>query len=312
MSSVTALDSMPAAVDVTVGWLGMGQMGGRIVQRLLGQGHRVVGWNRTRSKADALREAGLEVQESPRNVARRSVIIFSMLTDAVAVGDVMRGSDGVLAGIQPGSTVVEMSTIDPDTARQLAGEVKGAGAAMLDCPVSGGVGAVADGDLSLMVGGDPAAFERVRPVLETIGKRVVHIGDSGQALVMKIAINVSLAVQMVAFSEGVLIAEKAGISRETAVDAMLNSAIASPMLRHRGTAVLPGALPDPAWFDCRMMQKDLLLALALARQEEIPLPTGSVANELMTACRGFGIGHEDFSAVFHLLARLAGQQDEAT
>lgn len=306
--SLMAADS-PQTSGTKVGWLGMGQMGGRIVQRLLGQGYQVAGWNRSRGKADALRDAGLDVQDSPRDVAASSPVVFSMLTDANAVREVIGGEDGVLAGLQPGSIVVEMSTIDPAVARELAREVEAAGSKMLDCPVSGGVGAVATGDVSLMVGGDAETFEAVRPILETIGKRVTHVGDSGQALVMKIAINVSLAVQMVAFSEGVLIAEKSGISREAAVDAMLNSAIASPMLRHRGPAVLPGALPDPAWFDCRMMQKDLLLALSLARQEEIPLPTGSIANELMTACRGSGIGHEDFSVVFHLLARLAGQED---
>ena len=282
--------------DAPIGWIGLGEMGGRIVHRLLGEGEAVVGWNRTRSRADWLEPSGLQVAETPRAVAERSKVVFSMLTDARAVQEVLRGEDGLLAGLQVGAVLVEMSTIDPDASRALAQEVNDAGGQMLDCPVSGGVGAVAGGDLSLMVGGDEATLEAVRPMLDIIGKRVTHVGPNGQALVMK----------MIAFSEGVLLAEKSGIAREKAVEALLNSAVSSPMLRHRGPAVLPGALPDPAWFNCSMMQKDLLLALKLGREVQVTLPTTAFANELMTAGRGMGVGGEDFSVVFHDLARLSG------
>ena len=292
-----------------IGWIGFGEMGGRIVHRLLDQGQDVVGWNRTASKTSSHEPLGLVVAASPRAVAEQATIVFSMLTDTAAVRECVLGEEGILAGLAPGSTIVEMSTIDPQASRALADEVRAAGSQLLDCPVSGGVGAVASGDLSLMVGGDEAAFEAVRPTLEIIGKRVTHVGENGQALVMKIAINLSLAVQMIAFSEGVLLAEKSGITREKAVEAMVNSAIASPMIRHRGPAVLHGALPDPAWFDCSMMQKDLLLAMSLGRERTVPLPTTALANEWMTACRGSGVGEEDFSVVFHVLARLAGVGD---
>jgi 3-hydroxyisobutyrate dehydrogenase-like beta-hydroxyacid dehydrogenase len=297
------------ATGIAIGWIGLGEMGGRIVRRLLGEGERVVGWNRTRTRAEALEAQGLVVAQTPRAVAERSTVVFTMLTNAQAVQEVVRGEDGILAGLRDGGVLVEMSTIDPDVSRALAREVQDAGGRMLDCPVSGGVGAVATGDLSLMVGGDEATLEAVRPVLDVIGKRVTHIGDNGQALVMKIAINLSLAAQMIAFSEGVLLAEKSGIAREKAVEATLNSAVSSPMLRHRGPAVLEGALPDPAWFNCSMMQKDLLLALALGREVEVPLPTTAYANELMTAGRAMGVGHHDFSVVFHVLARLSGLPD---
>jgi len=294
---------------MAIGWIGLGEMGGRIVERLLGLEQEVVGWNRSRERADRLARHGLQLAGSPREVAQRARVVCTMLTDANAVRDVMHGDDGLLAGLQAGAIVVDMSTIDPDASRALAAEVAGAGGRMLDCPISGGIGAVAGGDLSLMVGGDAATLGEVRPLLDLIGKRVTHIGDNGQALVMKIAINLSLAVQMIAFSEGVLVAEKAGIARQTAVDALLHSAVSSPMLRHRGPAVLPGRLPDPAWFNCRMMQKDLQLTLRLGREGEVPLPATALANELMTACRGAGVGDEDFSVVFHLLARLAGLRD---
>ena len=287
--------------DAPIGWIGLGEMGGRIVHRLLSEDEAVLGWNRTRTRADWLEPSGLQVAETPRAVAERAKVVFSMLTDARAVQEVLHGEDGLLAGLQEGAILVEMSTIDPDASRALAQEVKAAGGQMLDCPVSGGVGAVA--------GGDQAALEAVRPILDVIGKRVTHIGPNGQALVMKIAINLSLAVQMIAFSEGVLLAEKSGITREKAVEALLNSAVSSPMLRHRGPAVLAGALPDPAWFNCSMMQKDLLLALKLGREVQVTMPTTAFANELMTAGRGMGVGGEDFSVVFHVLARLSGLQD---
>jgi 3-hydroxyisobutyrate dehydrogenase-like beta-hydroxyacid dehydrogenase len=289
-----------------IGWLGTGEMGGRIVRRLAEQGCTVLAWNRTRDRAAALESAGVDVVASPREVARRANAIFAMLTDARAVREVITGEDGVIAGLTPGTIVVDMSTIDPASSRAIAAEVARAGGMMLDCPVSGGIGAVASGDLSLMIGGDRAAADVVRPILDIIGKRVNYMGDNGQALVMKIAINVSLAVQMLAFSEGVLLAELNGVDRAEAVEAMLGSAVSSPMLRHRGPAVLPGALPDPAWFNCSMMQKDLLLALDLARASALPMPSTALVNEWMTACRGSGLGGEDFSVVFHALAAQAG------
>jgi 3-hydroxyisobutyrate dehydrogenase-like beta-hydroxyacid dehydrogenase len=289
-----------------VGWLGTGEMGGLIARRLAEQGCSVVAWNRTRERAAALEPLGVEVVDTPHEVAERTTAIFAMLTDARAVREVITGAAGVLSGLMPGAIVVDMSTIAPDASRALAAEVAAAGGVMLDCPVSGGIGAAPSGDLSLMVGGDRDAADTVRPILDIIGKRVTHMGDNGQALVMKIAINVSLAVQMLAFSEGVLLAELNGVERSVAVEATLNSAVSSPMLRHRGPAVLPGALPDPAWFNCGMMQKDLLLALEMARASGLPMPSTALVNEWMTACRGSGRGSEDFSVVFHALAEQAG------
>jgi len=292
-----------------IGWLGTGEMGARIVQRLAGLNHRVVVWNRTRSRAAALEGPNVRIADSPREVAAAVTVIFAMLTDAQAVRDVVSGADGLVGAMQPGTILVDMSTIAPQASGAIAAEVAAAGGTMLACPVSGGIGAVAGGDLSLMVSGDRAAADAVTPIMSAIGKRVAYMGDGEQALIMKIAINLSLAVQMLAFSEGVLLAELNGISRADAVDAMLHSAISSPMIRHRGPAVLPGALPDPAWFNCRMMQKDLLLALELARASSLPMPSTSLVNEWMSACRGSGRGEEDFSVVFHVLGGLAGVQD---
>src|SRR6201993_2443874 len=175
---------------------------------------------------------------------------------------------------------------------------------MIDSPVSGSVTTLQEGKLSVMVGGRRETFEKAKPVLQDVGPKVTYVGDNGQALVLKIAVNLSLAVQMLAFSEGILLAEKSGISRETAVDVLTHSAIASPMVQYRGPFVLK--MPDEAWFDVNMMQKDMLLALELGRKADVPLPTPSTANEFLTAARAMGYVEQDFAVVFEVLARMSG------
>jgi len=234
--------------------------------------------------------------------------VFTMVTNTEAVQAVARGDDGILAGLAPGKIYVDMSTASPANSRALAEEVEARGAQMLDAPVSGTSITVDQGKASLMVGGDADAFERARPVLEAIGPKVFHMGGNGTAVALKIAINLSLAVQMLAFSEGLLLAEKSGIPRDRAVEVMLASVIASPMVAYRGPFVLEQ--PEEAWFDCHMMQKDLNLALELGRELEVPLPTTAVTNELLTAANGMGIGDKDFAVLFDVLATMAGVQTE--
>ena len=291
-----------------LGYVGLGVMGSSVVRRLLAGGHRVTVWNRTREKAEPLLEAGAEWADSPRAVAERSEIVFAMVTNTAAVRAVAEGPDGILAGLRAGKIYVDMSTASPANTRALAERVAERGAQMLDAPVSGTSITVDQGKASLMVGGDDDAFERAKPVLEAIGPRVFHMGGNGTAVTMKIAINLSLAVQMLAFSEGVLLAEKTGISREAAVEAMLGSVIASPMVAYRGPLVL--GHPDDVWFDCTMMQKDMNLALELGRELEVPLPTTAVTNEFLTAANGMGIGDKDFAVLFDVLASMSGVRTE--
>jgi 3-hydroxyisobutyrate dehydrogenase-like beta-hydroxyacid dehydrogenase len=291
-----------------LGYVGLGVMGSSIVRRLLAAGHTVAVWNRTREKAEPLLGAGAEWADSPRAVAERSELVFTMVTNTEAVRAVTEGPDGILAGLAPGKIYVDMSTASPANTRALAEQVADAGAQMLDAPVSGTSITVDEGKASLMVGGDEDAFERAKPVLEGIGPRVFHMGGNGTAVTMKIAINLSLAVQMLAFSEGVLLAEKTGISREAAVEAMLGSVIASPMVAYRGPLVL--GHPEDVWFDCAMMQKDMNLALELGRELEVPLPTTAVTNEFLTAANGMGIGDKDFAVLFDVLAAMSGVQTE--
>jgi 3-hydroxyisobutyrate dehydrogenase-like beta-hydroxyacid dehydrogenase len=279
-------------------------MGGRMAKRLLDSGYAVTGYNRTKSKAEWLLETGMGWEESPRAVAEKADIIFTMVTNTEALQAVTSGPEGILAGLGPGKIYIDMSTVSPAASQGLANQVSEKGAQMLDAPVSGSVSTLEEGKLSIMVGGDRQAFEQVRPVLEMIGPKVTHVGGNGLAVAMKIATNLSLAVQMLAFSEGVLLAEKSGIKRRTAVEVLLNSVIASPMVKYRGPFVLE--MPEEAWFDVNMMQKDMDLALELGRQLDVPLPTTAITNELLTAARGMGMAEQDFAVLFNVLAKLSG------
>ena len=253
-----------------LGFIGLGVMGSQMVNRLLSKGHSVVGYNRTRSKAQWLIEKGMQWAESPRAVASSSDFIFSMVTNSAALEAIAEGPDGMLAGLSAGKIFIDMSTVSPAVSRALAAKVREKGADMVDAPVSGSVVTLQEGKLSVMVGGRSETFEKVKALLLEIGPKVTHVGDNGLALSMKIAINLSLAVQMLAFSEGVLLAEKSGIARETAVDVLTHSAVASPMIQYRGPFVLQQ--PEEAWFDVNMMQKDMVLAMDLGRQLNVPLP----------------------------------------
>jgi len=287
-----------------VGFVGLGVMGSRMVRRLLAAGYAVTGYNRTRSRAQELLDAGMRWAESPAAVARAAEVTISMVADTTALRAITEGEEGVLAGLGPGKVYVDMSTVSPAVSADLAAQVAARGARMLDAPVSGSVSTLEQGRLSIMVGGERDVFERVRPILQAIGPKVTYVGANGQAVLMKLATNLSVAVQMLAFCEGLLLAEKGGIPRSTAVEVLLNSVIASPMLLYRGPFVLE--MPAEAWFDVSMMQKDMLLALEQGRRLGVPLPTTAVTNELLTAARAMGLERQDFAVLHRVLARLAG------
>jgi 3-hydroxyisobutyrate dehydrogenase-like beta-hydroxyacid dehydrogenase len=287
-----------------LGFVGLGVMGSQMVNRLLEKGHTVTGYNRTRAKAQWLIDKGMKWADSPRAVADASDITFAMVTNAAAIAAVTDGPDGIIAGLGAGKYFIDMSTVSPELSRATAAKVRAKGADMVDAPVSGSVITLQEGKLSVMVGGRKETFERVKPLLLDIGPKVTHVGANGLALAMKIAVNLSLAVQMMAFSEGVLLAEKSGIRREVAVDVLTHSAVASPMIQYRGPFILQQ--PEEAWFDCNMMQKDMLLAMELGRQLNVPVPTTAVSNEFLTAARGMGWEKKDFAVVFDVLARMSG------
>jgi 3-hydroxyisobutyrate dehydrogenase-like beta-hydroxyacid dehydrogenase len=292
-----------------LGFIGLGVMGGKMVARLMEHGHSVTGYNRTRSKAQWLIDKGMKFADVPRAVCEASDVVFVMVTNSAALEDVAEGVNGILAGIGAGKVVVDMSTVSPAVSKALVAKVRAKGADMVDAPVSGSVITLQQGKLSVMVGGTKETFELVKPLLLDIGPKVTHVGENGLALVMKIATNLSLAVQMLAFSEGVLLAEKSGIPRDVAVDVLTHSAIASPMVQYRGPFVLQQ--PDEAWFNVNMMQKDMLLALELGRQVDVPLPMSASANQMLTAARAMGLAEKDFAIVFEVLARMSAVQKQA-
>jgi 3-hydroxyisobutyrate dehydrogenase-like beta-hydroxyacid dehydrogenase len=290
-----------------LGFVGLGAMGGRVTKRLLDAGHTVTGYNRTKSKAQWLLDYGMRWGETPRAVAEAADVVFTMVTNTAALQEVVGGQNGILAGLEKGKIYIDMSTISPVTSNKLAARVAEKGAHMLDSPVSGSVITLEQGNLSLMAGGEKAIFEQVRPILLDIGPTVNYVGANGQAVLMKIAINLNLQVQMMGFCEGLLLAEKGGIPRETAIEVMLNSVIASPSLKYRIPFILN--MPDEAWFNVNMMQKDMLLALEMGRELDVPLPTTAASNELLTAARALGLAQQDFAIVYKALAKMSGLDD---
>jgi 3-hydroxyisobutyrate dehydrogenase-like beta-hydroxyacid dehydrogenase len=287
-----------------LGFVGLGVMGSEMVSRLLSKGHTITGYNRTRAKAQRLIDRGMKWGDSPRAVCAAADVTFSMVTNEKALAAIMEGPDGILSAVAPGKFLIDVSTVSPHYSRSVAAKAREKGADMIDAPVSGSVITLQEGKLSVMVGGRRETFDRLKPILDDIGPKVTYVGDNGLALSMKIATNLSLAVQMMAFCEGVLLAEKSGIAREVAVDVLTNSAIASPMIKYRGPFVL--TMPAEAWFDVNMMQKDMMLALDMGRALDVPLPTTAVSNEFLTAARGMGFAKQDFAVVFEVLARMSG------
>lgn len=297
---------------MNIGFIGLGAMGQVIVPRLLAAGYRVTGWNRTAGKAPPLLEQGMRWADTPAAVAAASDVVFSIVTDGAAVRSVALGEDGVISGLEPGGIYIDMGTIAPDITRSLSAEFAKRGLAMLDAPLSGSPVTVEQGNASFMIGGDREAFERVEPVLRAIGPKVTYIGASGQAHVMKLAVNALLMVEVIAFGEAMALAEKGGVDRDIALDAFLKSVTAAPVLGYRGPFILEGQMPDVPLADVTLQQKDMLLVLEMARKSGSPVPLAAAANELMNACRGLGIDRNDFVVAHQVYRRLGGQTTDDT
>jgi 3-hydroxyisobutyrate dehydrogenase-like beta-hydroxyacid dehydrogenase len=286
-----------------VGFAGLGAMGAGIAQRLLGAGYEVIGWNRTKAKAQPLLDAGMGWADTPRELAGRVDVLFTMLTNTAAIEATAGGPDGVLAGLRPGTVWADISTIAPDASVALAERVRQTDAWFLDCPVSGSPATLATGQMSVMVGGDRAAFDHVSGVLHAIGPKVTYIGPNGQAILTKVAINLALVVSVTALAEGVALVEKAGVDRAAVVDAVLKSVIASPVIGYRA----PLLVDDTAVFaDVELQQKDLVLAQDLARKLGMSVPTCAAASEMLNAGRSSTAADRDFLVSVHEAYRRIG------
>ncbi len=287
-----------------LGFIGLGTMGGKMVRRLLNAGHTVTGYNRTKSRGDWLVEMGMLWGDTPRQVAEAADVTFTMVANTQALEAVTGGTDGILAALGPGKVYIDMSTVSPAASRALSIQVRERGAQMLDAPVSGSAVTLDAGQLSVMVGGDYEVYEAMKPILQDIGPTVDYVGENGLAATMKVAVNLSLPIQILSFCESLLLAEKSGIPREAAMTALLNSVVASPALKYRfPLAVDP---PDEPLFDVTMIQKDLMLALDMGRDLEVPMPTSAITNEYLNVCRAQGLSDQDFAILYTVMRRMAG------
>jgi 3-hydroxyisobutyrate dehydrogenase-like beta-hydroxyacid dehydrogenase len=288
-----------------LGFVGLGAMGSRITKRLISKGHEVTGYDIfPKEKAQDLIDAGMKWAGSGREVCQAADFTFCMVTNTAALQGASEGPNGLLAGLGPGKLLIDMSTVSPNVSRALAGKVREKGADMIDSPVSGSVTMVEGGKLTIMVGGTKEGFERAKPVLSDIGQKVTHIGSNGLALAMKVAVNISIGVQMMAMAESVVLAEKAGVPRETIIEVLTNSAAASPLVQYKGPLVLQ--MPEQAQFNAIMMQKDLTLALELGRELHVSLPTSATTNELLSSAVAQGLGEKDFAILYKVLATMSG------
>jgi 3-hydroxyisobutyrate dehydrogenase-like beta-hydroxyacid dehydrogenase len=290
----------------TIGFIGLGKMGGNMAARYLAAGYTVYGEASARKDAQWLIDQGLRWMDTPRELAAAVQIVMTSLPDEDVVQSVASGTDGILAGLGEHKIWADLSTISPRASRELAERVRdeGRGALMLDTPVSGSVPQVKAGTLTIMVGGDEHAYRRVEPVLRVLGTPE-YVGENGQGLALKLAINISLAVQMLAFSEGLLLAERNGIDPHRAAEIMTESPIGSPMLKARVPLVLDR--PDETWFDVGLMHKDIRLALATARDEHVVLPSAGLADQVLTEATETGYEHRDIAVLREVLANTPPQ-----
>jgi 3-hydroxyisobutyrate dehydrogenase-like beta-hydroxyacid dehydrogenase len=280
----------------TLGFVGLGTMGGNMAARFMDAGYTVFGESTTKAHAQHLIDAGLQWRDTPREVAESSDVVFTSLPD----DDALRAaSESLIAGLSAGKVWVDVSTVSPSVSRELAAKAREQGAAMLDAPVSGSVPQVKSGTLTIMVGGPEDAYRDVEPVLRELGTPT-RVGDNGHGLALKLAINISLAVQMLAFSEGLLLAERDGVDRKLAADVITSSQLGSPMLKLREPLVLD--LPEDAWFSVGLMQKDIRLAEALAKELGVPAPTAAVADEWLSRAGELGYERRDIAALYRALA----------
>jgi 3-hydroxyisobutyrate dehydrogenase-like beta-hydroxyacid dehydrogenase len=289
--------------EPTVAVLGTGRMGSAMAERLAGEGVPIVVYNRTPERAAALAErigaslaATLAVATTPAEAASRADVVISMVADDDAVATLYAGPDGVIAGIRPGSVAVDMSTVLPDTIRSIAPHVRARGAGVLDAPVSGSVSTATSGELTIMVGGEPADFERARPILERLARRVFHLGPLGTGAAMKLAVNTLIFGLNGAVSEGLVLAERNGIDRALAYDVLAASAAGAPMVAYKRDAFLE-PIETPVAFSLALAAKDLGLIRQLADVSGTAMPQAAVNLEVIEEAE-HSIGEEaDFSAV---------------
>jgi 3-hydroxyisobutyrate dehydrogenase len=285
---------------LTVGFAGLGRMGTPLAHRVLGAGFPLTVWNRTTERCEPLTSLGADVVETPKALAEQSDVVITMVADADALGAILQGPDGVLAGLGEGSILVDLSTIGPTAAIEFANATGERGADWIDAPVSGSTALAEKGELTLMMGGEPGAIERAEPVLAALSIKRFHLGAAGTGAAMKLAVNAIIAVMNEAVAEGLVLAERAGISREAAYDVFAAGAVAAPYVLYKRDAFLR---PDetPVAFSVELMRKDLRLAFELAERLGVELAAVRAADDVLERACELGLEQGDFSSVARVI-----------
>ena len=279
----------------TVGFIGLGLMGRPMAANLLKAGHEVTVWNRTASRADSLVEQGAKRAATPRDLAAASEVIITIVSDPPALESVYWGEAGVFSGLRRGSLLVESSTVHPNLEKRAAAAAASAGCEFLEAPVTGGTWGAEKGELVFMVGGEAQTLKRAEPVLGVMGKRWFHVGPIGAGQTVKVAMNLLLALEVEAFAEALALVTRAGIPGEHLFEIMQSSMGRSGLLDIKGAMMLKGEYKPS--FPLRLMHKDMGIALDLANQLGVPLPSGAVTREILSAVKGAVKEDVDFSAL---------------
>jgi 3-hydroxyisobutyrate dehydrogenase len=281
-------------------------MGKPMALNLIKAGFDVTVYNRTASKAEQLVSQGAKKAASPAEVAGQTTVVITIVSDTPDVESVILGKNGVIEKIRPGSVVIDMSTISPEATREIAARLKEKGAHMLDAPVSGGEQGAIDGTLSIMVGGDDDIFERCQPILQAMGKNIIHVGPSGMGQTVKLVNQILVAGTLNAVAEALIFAQKSGVDLEKAIDAVKGGAAGSWQLANLAPRIIkrdfqPGFMID-------LMQKDLKLVMESAATSKLPLPTTSLVHQMYYSLQSAGEGNSGTQALVKALERLTGVQ----
>lgn len=287
---------------IRLGYIGLGTMGGAMAENLAKAGYRLTVYNRTASKAEKFLELGSHLAENPAEVARRSEVVFVNVSDTADVLEVVLGMNGVIEGAHPGMIVVDHSTIKPAASREVYNRLNDVSVSALDAPVSGGDIGARNGTLSIMVGGDAETLEKVRPMLEVVGKKITHVGEAGAGQVAKAANQIMVAAQMVAEAELMLFAQKSGVDVARVIEAIRDGAAQCWTLDNKPQRLLAGNR-NPG-FKSRLQAKDLNIVMETAREYEAILPGTAINAQLFNAMVAAGNGDLDNSAVIHIIEGL--------
>jgi 3-hydroxyisobutyrate dehydrogenase len=288
-----------------IGFVGLGVMGAGMASRLAESGYDVTVYNRTRSKAEEVAELGAAIADSPADAAREAEVVMMSLADQNVVEKIVFGDDGVASSLSSGSYLVDMSTVPPPYARELAERAGAAGQKALDACVLGAPFHARSGELRVMVGGDEADFEALKGIFETIGKDVTYLGANGMGASMKLVLNMLMGVQMPALAEAVVFGERAGLPRDKILQMIAQSGYASPVMAFRCMLMGQRAFEN-ASFKLSLMRKDMMLVLDECKEMSVPLPVSETAYSMLTAAKQQGLGDLDVAAILAFQERMAG------